>query len=190
MSTELSFTRGNSLQRIVFDSATRSMTFEAELTNSPQEKAAVATDGWINKPDAVTLNCKLTDYPIGGLAEPGRAVRLFNELKEVKAAGLVCALATPTQSFDALRINRISLTQEKPRTGIMEFSISLQQSVVADSQTVPLVTSAERKPQPLTDKGKKGTGDGSDKTNKSYAASAVDGIKDGVMQLIPESWKR
>ena len=199
MSTQVSFTRGNALQTIVFDSATRNMQFTADLTDSPQEAAGLATDGWVNKPDALSLNAMLTDYPIsiagrgvGGTAEAGRAKRLLNELIAVKSAGLVCSVGgIGIGQFDSVRISAINITQDKPLAGAIEFSISFRQSVVADSRTVPLVTKAERKPQAVDDKGKKGTEDADpNKKKESYLHKAKTGIVNGLNQLLPESWTK
>lgn len=193
MSTQLTYTRGNTAQTIVFDSATRTAKFSATLTESPQERAATVTDGWINNPDEVTINARLSDYPIssqgGGIgvpAEVGRATRLLNEIIKIKSEGLVCLLKTPWKDYDSVRIQSISVDESKPTKGHKEFSISFKQSVIANSQTVPLVTRAERKPKPTTDKGSKGTeGAGANKANKSYAATALDKAKAGTKQLLP-----
>ncbi len=198
MTTEISFTRGQSLKRIPFDTATRVATFEVELTNSPQEGGGLVTDGWVKKPDRLVLNCTLTDNPLsrpgggtGATAEVGRANRLLNELIEVQGAGLLCAVSTPWKQYDSMRINSIVATDDKPKSGSRMFTIALGQSVVADSITVPLVTATERKPQPTTDKGKKGTEETDEnKKKQSYIQKIRKGLKDGVNGLIPESLKR
>jgi hypothetical protein len=198
MTTELSFTRGQSLKTIPFDTATRQATFSADLTNSPQERGGLTTDGWTNKPDALSLNCTLTDTPLsrpgggtGATAEVVRAARLLNELIEVKAAGLLCAVSTPWRQYDSMRIQTIVVNDDKPKSGARAFTITLQQSVVADSITVPQVTASERKPQPSTDKGKKGTDDAdANKGKQSYIQKIRKGISGGIKQLIPESFMK
>lgn len=199
MSTEISFTRGQSLKRIVFDTATRVSTFEAELTDSPQERGGLVTDGWIKKPDMLALSCTLTDNPLsrpgggtGETAEPGRAQRLVNELIDVQAAGLLCAVSTPWRQYDSMRIKSIVVNDDKPKTAAsLAFTVTLRQSVVADSLTVPQVTASERKPQGQVDKGKKGTEDAdTNKGKQSYIQKLRKGISGGINQLIPESLKR
>lgn len=194
MATSLSFTRGQSLEQVVFDSATRTATFEADLTDSPQEAAGLVTDGWVNKPDSLSLNVTLTDYPlqksgggVGGVAEVGRAARILNQLISVKEAGLVCAVSTPWRDYTSVRIKTITVNEEKPVAGALTFTILFRQSVVADSQTVPLVTKTERKPQASTDKGKKGSEEGDEnKKKESYLHKLKKGITKGYNQLFPE----
>lgn len=198
MSTQIVYTRGNSARTIVFDSATRNTKFSAMVTESPQERAASVSDGWINNPDEMTVTAMVTDYPItrsgGGIgqaAEAGRASRIVTELKAIKSEGLLCTVQSPWQNFSTARIVSIVINEDKPLSGALPVVITFKQSIIADSQTVPLVTPTERKPQPTTDKGGTATG-GADagKANKSYLATGVDGVGKGIKQMFPAVFKR
>lgn len=198
MSTQLTFTRGTQAKTIVFDFAERKSTFSAQLTDSPQERASALTDGWVNDPDTHTLNVRLVDFPLkreaGGSGEPGRvgrAAALLEELISVKSEGLLCILETPWRINTDIRIRSITVSEDKNLGNTKAFTIEFQQSRIANSQAVPLVTSAERKPQPITDKGRKGTGDADEnKAKKSWAAGLKDGIDPSLKQLIPDFLKR
>lgn len=183
MSTQLTYTRGNSAQTIVFDSCKRSYTFEAELTDSPQEKKAVQSDGAINKPSGAVLDCQITDHPLDGAArhnEPaseGRANRIFNELLRVKTEFLLCNLVGGPVALPQCRIQRIELDQTKPLVGTLAFKLTLREVLISELETVPEVTPSERPPQKKTDKGDKSTTDADGNTkNQSYAKKAKNAI--------------
>lgn len=198
MSTQITFTRGTQARTIVFDFAERKSTFSAQLTDSPQERSSSVTDGWVNDPDSHTLSVRLVDFPIkreaGGSGEPGRvgrAAALLEELISVKREGLLCILQTPWRINTDVRIRSIAVTEDKTLGNTKAFTIEFRQTKIADSQTVPLVTPVERKPQPSTDKGRKGTGEADEnKSKKSWAAGLKDGFSTDLKQLIPEFLKR
>lgn len=171
MSTQLTYTRGNTAQTIVFDSAKRSFSFEAELTDSPQERRAVQTDGAINKPSSATLDVQISDYPLGGgrAVEVGRAARIFNELIKVKTDFLVCSLVGGPTEIAQCRIQKIELDQTKPTAGALAFRITLREVLISEARTAPLITPTERTPQKRTDKGDKTTTQAdANASNQSY----------------------
>ena len=201
MATQLSYTRGTQSQLIVFDSATASHKFESEVSPHPQEKGSLVTDNSVRKPQQVSLNVVVTDYPISSAgrgtrqlgspaSDPGRAQAVLNELIAVKDEGLMCTLITAIGVFENMKIQSVTVQRDQPIQGALRLALSLIETIVVRSERVSLVKPTERKPQPKTDKGKKGTDGTTDaKENKSVAKKLKTGIVNGIKQLIPESFK-
>jgi hypothetical protein len=193
MATVIAFTRGNALQEISFDSATLSHKFESDISPHPQENGSLVTDNVSRKPQEISGNCLFTDYPlsvagsgVGGVGEQGRARRLLETLIAVKDEGLTCTVSTSIGLFDNMKIHSVNVDRTQPMKGAIKFQISLTETMVARSDRVPLAKHTERKPQPKTDKGKQGTGDGDGKKpNVSYAKQ----LKNGLSKLVPSFLK-
>lgn len=132
---------------------------EVQLTDNPVEDGADVTDHQVERNDAHEVEAVVTDHPMSGTPQPGRARAAWETLKEVKKSREVLVLVLPLVGDQlSVRLQSHRLTANVG-TGAdaLRFTASFRQVRVVASQRVPALKRKETKLKPEVELGEQST---------------------------------
>lgn len=132
---------------------------EVQLTDNPVEDGADVTDHQVERNDTHEVEAGVTDFPMSGPPQPGRARATWEMLKELRSTREVLALGLPVLGEQqSVRIQRLSATfNVGTGAGALRFTASLRQVRVVASQRVPALKRKESKLKPELELGEQST---------------------------------
>jgi hypothetical protein len=184
MATLIKFPDGSSFT--IDATTTRNPTTTVEVTEHPIETGASVTDHQIIRPFDLKLDGTLVDFPLKDTANEGavgRAARLFDRMEAAQLGGELLTVVTPDKQWERLKI--VTLSAPVRRKGTINFSASLKQVQVVETQTVAVKRTNLAKGKGKTNGGRQTGRDATPaEKRKSLAAKLNDKAFDAVSNMI------
>lgn len=116
------------------------VTSDSALTDNPVEDGTDITDNQTDKPDSQEVEAVVSDRPIDGSYQPGRARAAWDKLNELKRGRPMLELALPLfGSQTSVRLQRFSATiNNSTGVEVLRFTASFREVEVKTSQRVPV----------------------------------------------------
>jgi hypothetical protein len=159
MAVTLAYTRDDKRLEVIKIDTTIQQTHSSEvaITEHPVETGANITDSVHEKPDTITLECVVTDYPLksSGLpVEAGRASGMWAELKRLQKVGKIFQIRTTLEFYDDMLIRSLSAPVTAKEKGAVRFSLVASKLRFADTETTAIKLTKLTKAQGKKDGGK------------------------------------
>jgi hypothetical protein len=186
-------TSTNQLDSVSFEAVvTERYASRSVVTDHPVEKGANVADHVRSKPDTLTIDAIITDYPIANrqttfgsspTAAKGRASDVFNQLALLKAAGALVEVRSARRTYESMVIDGLDENKTKDTgRGAVRFTMTLRRVRFVDSQVVPIKITKLNKAKAKHDDGKQTPKPVEDK--KSLFVRLVDGVS-GAFKKAP-----
>jgi len=124
-------------------SLTENFNRSAEVTTHPVEQGSDTTDNVRVLPQNITINGWVSDNPIQfaaslrtGPAPRTRVADAYETLNRIMDAKTPVRVVTSLKSFDDMILTNIDVTRDKDSGQILDATITLQQIVIATTETV------------------------------------------------------
>lgn len=162
--------------RIELDAApSQSPQFSADVTEHPVEDGASVADHVRRKSDSLAVDGILSDTPLAGTPEPGRALRLLGELERLIGSAELLTVTTVFGTRGNLTLASLSAT---PLGVGIRVSLSLKQIRIARSKWVA-VEAVPRSARAKASTGMQPTEE-AEPAQAAKSKSALKGITDGI----------
>lgn len=179
----------NSIDAVTLDaSLSEKHAGDVDVPEHPVETGANISDHVRKKPEALSVDGILTDYPLessrgdfkfvaasGQTPGPGRARAMYEKLEAMRDSGTVIEVFASTKNYPNMLIRSLNRTHDKSTSGAFKFTAQLTEIRMAESQLVPVKRTKVNAAKPKVSGGKQtGTKADAPTKNKSWIAGAVD----------------
>lgn len=140
--TSLLFSGKGAFDSLAFDATvTEQHTSDAEITDHPVETGANISDHVRSKPDRLQMDAFLSNSPLTGTAEPGRAENLYEQLRLLKESATLLTVLTTLRTYENMAIESLGVPRTAKEAGAVHINITLRQiRLVTNKTSVVTVT--------------------------------------------------
>lgn len=115
-------------------------TRDSEVTEHPVEQGAAVTDHCRTKSDQIVIDGLVTDYPLGGTPQPGRANDTYAQLGRLQDAGTLITATSATETYENVVVRNLRKSDDSKTEGAVRFSFTLHKIRIVQTQTVAALT--------------------------------------------------
>lgn len=93
------------------------------LTDNPVENGLNVTDHSRPDPNNLTMDCLVSNTPLGQPVDSTRALTAYNTLEQLRLSGTLCTVVTTLKTYTSMGIVSISATRKSENYNALEFTI-------------------------------------------------------------------
>lgn len=140
--TSLLFSGKGAFDSLAFDATlTEQHTSDAEITEHPVETGANISDHVRSKPDRLQMDAILSNSPLTGNAEAGRAENLYEQLRLLKESATLLTVLTSLRTYESMAIESLGVPRTAKEAGAVHVNVTLKQiRLVTNKSSIVTVT--------------------------------------------------
>lgn len=144
----------NGIEQLQVDAAPREThALTDTLTDHPVEKGANVTDHDREEPDRLTLDCVVSNTPIGSAPADDRADNAFATLLRFRKSSALLSVDTTLRLYTDMRIESLTITRDAGTSQALSFTVVLKKIRVVQNAFTRVVVARDPRAKKGKDKG-------------------------------------
>lgn len=148
----------------------------SSITDHPVEEGANVSDHARPDPDILTLECVISNTPLGASADPNRSQNAWVALRGLRDRGALVTVVTTLGRYESMEIQSVSVTRDAPTYNALSFTVTFKKIRVVQNRLTSVKVSRQRNVASKVDTGTQ-TPEEPTEVEKSAGAKIIDAGK-------------
>jgi hypothetical protein len=123
------------------------------ITSHPVEEGMDISDGTRDEPDALSLECLISNTPLGESPDASRSQNARDQLLTLKSSGKLLTVLTTLGPYTSMLIEHVSVTRDAPTYNALSFTVSFKKIIVVQNTLTRARVSKDNRTPKLQDTG-------------------------------------